>query len=223
MPTHEFSLCGRHVFAFGEKVAAQDRDDLLLSNLLAQLVSDKKQIACSESWRADYLQNLGKLGWVMTEVHNQQAVFDPGQPVELMHLLSAQLLKIVSSPELDTGRALLEVISEPSSFTQAVEAKILLPDVGSAEPTAMEIINRVSLTLIMVTDTKSLHAVNLVFETLEHPASPIVRHSFQPHQLRSDIRVHHSVVSLSNRYSALRAGVIAKLGEKADELIVPWH
>lgn len=241
----EFFLCGHHLFVFSANVDRQHRQDLLHSNLLAQLVSDKKYPARSGQWQADYGQNLANLGWALLSSQHRSAQPESNRPLSLEQTISQELLGSVPSAEAVAGEALLAALSQPSTFSAAVDARILLRDVADAPPSSLPVavieeqepeqeqsviesttertLNRLSLNLIMVTRPDSLQALSVDFDTFERPSKALLQHKFQPSQTRSNVQVRHGVFNLSSRYEGLRAEVDAKVGQKIHELIMPFN
>lgn len=201
-----------NLMAFADAVTTQVREDLLNSNLLAQLAADKK---CSRftrpiDWYRYYGDTLSALAWQVSGMNFSRYV-PAGLQFNTREIVLAEMAKVETPAHV---RQVREAIDALDGLPEDARAREVFRAFSAKE-------HALNLQVSFGATGAAGRIVCVVFSTEEDIVDPLVQ-TFEVSALTTDIRIAVLSGELNEQiYPMLRQSVIDKLGDRRDELIVP--
>ncbi len=206
-----------NLFCFNDDIPEQELNDLLDSNLLAQLMADKKfsRFEHIHQWYDFYTQSLGKLAW-RTQGLKFSEIKHPGNSFTVKGIVLDEMRKMQSAANMQRVEDSIETLNLQSADAPAAVVFRAGNHISSA---AGSIVN---LQISFAQPTSELSMVCLVFSTSNAVENPLTM-KFHATNLKNPIQVGRlSSMLNTDVYNGVRQTVIDKLGSKRDEYIVPF-
>lgn len=200
-----------NLVTFASSVPDQARQDLLNSNLLAQLAADKRFSRFKESadWYKFYGDTLGNLAWQVTSMTFSRYV-PPGLQFNPREIVLAEMSKMES---LQNVRLVRNTIDATYSLPTDAKPRVVLDRFSCTD-------HELNLQVCFADGASGVGIVCLIFATEEFIENPLTQ-EFDVSALRSDIRVAQFSGAINERlYPSIRRSVIDKLGTKREECII---
>ncbi|MDF3832876.1 hypothetical protein P3W85_07940 [Cupriavidus basilensis] len=200
-----------NLVTFAHDVPAQARQDLLNSNLLAQLAADKQISRFTESaaWYKRYGDTLSNLTWQVTRMRFSRYV-PPGLQFNPREIVLAEMSKVESPQNVGLVRNTIDTLN---SLPDDARAREVLQRFSSTD-------HELNLQVSFGDGGSAVDIVCVIFATEEDIVDPLVQ-EFDVAALKSEIRIALLSGVINERlYPAIRQSVIDKLGDKRGEFIV---
>ncbi len=195
---------------FCPDVPEPQRQDLLNSTLLGQLVADKRHARKTEpqEWYSEYFKTLGNLGWVF-----DSTTFKNIQPKVFKFTIEEIVMRLLRPKTSAEERALVQETMRSLRNLPDTDPHVIVFNDGTHSESSVNAQVSVRKSEVMVN-------VGVVFTTSQKLKS-LLHEKLETKSLESDIQTIVQVATLNEAaYSDVRESVIQKLGSKRKELIL---
>lgn len=223
--TVDMVLCGANLFGFPPALGQDQRNDWLHSNLLAQLVADRKYPQHMPGWRDKYEHSLGYMAWMLEKNRALTAQLPASTQLGISALLMAQLPGLLTEPQRLSVMGMLDRLSrnKDSPFSTAVATRMCLTDVADAPPAPQDDLNeapraarklaRLALSLSVVLAPNQALTLQLNCDTRQALDRDWLDTPLQPEHVVGDVSFHCTQWLLGD-YAQNRASVDERLGDR---------
>ncbi|MFS8975887.1 hypothetical protein PO002_15490 [Cupriavidus necator] len=190
----------------------QARQDLLNSNLLAQLAADKRcsRFGQSADWYKFYGDTLSNLAWQVTSMAFTRYM-PPGLQFNPREIILAEMSRMVSPENVPLVR---NAIDATNSLPTDARPRMVLDQFSCTD-------HELNLQVCFAKGASAIDIVCLVFATEALIENPLTQ-EFEVSALKSDIRIARLSGAINERvYPMIRQSVIDKLGAKREAYILP--
>lgn len=220
-------VCRGNVVFFLNAVGDQVREDILCSNLAAQIRASKQypEFADSDRWYREYRKALGVFGWSLQRQASREYEVGESSSLTIMEIVEKELLMYIPASNVESMVEALKKIdalpveSAPACVLRDNMISTNLVDDSEANEKS---ISRIRFSLVFCGPGSIAHALYLNLATLETLGPNVFSQVLRKGSLKGSVTVGYVSEELVDaHYASIREKIAAQLGDSRQALIKP--
>ncbi|MCX5463109.1 hypothetical protein [Alcaligenes parafaecalis] len=225
-----YVVSGNLISAIATDTSAVSYEDLIHSNLLAQMGADKKlgsRFVDPTGWLSFYKNTVGNLFWSLSEQGTSTLKISAGTSIiTVPQILAQSFFKQLSQEQIDSATASIDLFNQlleddPAFILYNLKSHAQLSAASKAIKPPQKATYSVNLQISIAHTGSEIALCNVFFQTSQAVSNDLFTQKFTVKDLIGNINVYYLKAQISeSNYAKIRQQVIEKLGENIDTSIL---